>query len=831
MPAGDLVVDYACSDKAIKIHLSQWQTIEDNLGPIFDFCYPYLTTYEEFRRTLEALADSEEISSVEEALFELFDDGSDFITENINASISEAVREGRFHFIPDFWEFFYPTTYQVGTHDCAAEVFVPDVQVIDNCSGIHSVKAMVGDRAVDLEPNGVEYRMMENGDTCFVYTYSHLSNPIRITPDHYRGGYDGDLTEVRYEAADNCWNQSEWYKYIKVVDYTPPTVVTNRHLNVTLQDKYVWVTAESMDEGSWDNCSIDLLLGRRSDWINCVTICENISEPYQTWEAILSDLGLQPGEDGPDFAFLRTLLSDDEVEDYFYDQIVWLWEDGYNCGQKVVHAWLYALAAYIGGNCSKAYEHGNTLRLQDLEILVDGWFDEPGYANELALLGGGWAREVPVKCEDACQSVTGELLVVDDWCNWGIQWTDINVEDNSTARLVRRLPDLEISCEAYNIFYKDIVEAAATLADGGSGTDTTGLFAALDSAFGYYLATWVDNSGRPTSAYGTPLPESLLSFDYRNVSCAEESVLEEVAVYDHDSAVSWETVVTKTTVLDTTTHTESYGIIGINCAGAITQDVWVDLDECGQGIITRRFFVSSGCGEHAPKWEVQQVIEVQSACGMRESMFDLPANVGTRNAPICLPRGLSNSYLPENIGAMTVQDHLLGKLCNSFAIGSVIQPHDVVGVEGMVKYTIDWTAIDWCADRTSTNREFTYTQEVIAVIDPACDAITQTVGTGINDANGIVTRQVDRKDFILHQNYPNPYDGYTVIGFELPERTEARLTIYDVTGKALKVIEGEYERGYNEVQFTGSDLDATGVLYYQLDTERFTATRKMVRVD
>src|SRR5690606_39027072 len=170
-----------------------------------------------------------------------------------------------------------------------------------------------------------------------------------------------------------------------------------------------------------------------------------------------------------------------------------------------------------------------------------------------------------------------------------------------------------------------------------NGTDTTGLFAALDSAFGYYLATWVDNMGRPTSPYGTPLPESLLSFDYRNVCCVEESVIEEVAVYGHDNAVTWETVETKTTYLDTIPLSAPNGIIGINCTGAISQDVWVDLDECGQGTITRRFFISSGCGETAPTLAAEQVITVESACGMRESMFDLPANVGTKDAPICLP--------------------------------------------------------------------------------------------------------------------------------------------------------------------------------------------------
>src|SRR5690606_25227793 len=270
-----------------------------------------------------------------------------------------------------------------------------------------------------------------------------VTNPIRIP----FSGCAGELTEVRYEAADNCRNLSAWYKYLKVIDDTPPTAVTNREVKVSLQDKYAWVRAVNLDEGSWDSdCyrnAIDLMLGRRSDWLDCVTICENITKTYTSWNAILADLGLGPEDTDPDFDLLRTLLSDDEVEDYFYNQIVWLWEEGYNCGEKVVHAWLYDLTTFIGKNCTAVDEHGNTLPLNNLERLVDELFDQAGYDAELALLGGGWANEVPVKCEDACQSVTGELLVMDNCGNWSTQWTDIRVEDHSNAHLVQRLPDLE----------------------------------------------------------------------------------------------------------------------------------------------------------------------------------------------------------------------------------------------------------------------------------------------------------------------------------------------------------------------------------------------------
>ncbi|MBK8492613.1 MAG: T9SS type A sorting domain-containing protein [Saprospirales bacterium] len=81
--------------------------------------------------------------------------------------------------------------------------------------------------------------------------------------------------------------------------------------------------------------------------------------------------------------------------------------------------------------------------------------------------------------------------------------------------------------------------------------------------------------------------------------------------------------------------------------------------------------------------------------------------------------------------------------------------------------------------------------------------------------------------FELYQNIPNPFTGVTRIGFRLPEATTATLTIMDASGRVLRVLDGEFGSGYNEM--TVSDFaGATGVLYYQLETPTNTATRKMV---
>ena len=85
--------------------------------------------------------------------------------------------------------------------------------------------------------------------------------------------------------------------------------------------------------------------------------------------------------------------------------------------------------------------------------------------------------------------------------------------------------------------------------------------------------------------------------------------------------------------------------------------------------------------------------------------------------------------------------------------------------------------------------------------------------------------------FELFQNTPNPFSHETIIGFNLPTAGKAQLKVMDVSGRVLTQIEGDYNKGYNQIALAKSDLGATGVLYYQLETDNNTATKKMVILD
>lgn len=82
--------------------------------------------------------------------------------------------------------------------------------------------------------------------------------------------------------------------------------------------------------------------------------------------------------------------------------------------------------------------------------------------------------------------------------------------------------------------------------------------------------------------------------------------------------------------------------------------------------------------------------------------------------------------------------------------------------------------------------------------------------------------------FSLSQSFPNPFNPVTTIMYQLPIKGNAALKIFDGLGNEIvTLVEGVQERGSYTVNFDASSL-ASGVYFYQLRTDRFTATKQML---
>ena len=62
-----------------------------------------------------------------------------------------------------------------------------------------------------------------------------------------------------------------------------------------------------------------------------------------------------------------------------------------------------------------------------------------------------------------------------------------------------------------------------------------------------------------------------------------------------------------------------------------------------------------------------------------------------------------------------------------------------------------------------------------------------------------IAPQVATKSIQLFQNRPNPFTGKTTIGFALPEASVATLRIFDSAGRMIRIYDGHYDKGYNEL--------------------------------
>ncbi len=84
---------------------------------------------------------------------------------------------------------------------------------------------------------------------------------------------------------------------------------------------------------------------------------------------------------------------------------------------------------------------------------------------------------------------------------------------------------------------------------------------------------------------------------------------------------------------------------------------------------------------------------------------------------------------------------------------------------------------------------------------------------------------------VLYQNVPNPFSSLTTIEFELSSDTDVRISIYDTSGRVVKQYSGPYRKGLNNIVVSYDELNGNGIYYYQLETESFSATRKMILIE
>ncbi len=89
------------------------------------------------------------------------------------------------------------------------------------------------------------------------------------------------------------------------------------------------------------------------------------------------------------------------------------------------------------------------------------------------------------------------------------------------------------------------------------------------------------------------------------------------------------------------------------------------------------------------------------------------------------------------------------------------------------------------------------------------------------------------RTYRLSQNYPNPFNPTTTIRFDMKERGLVTVKIYDVAGRLVRTLANEVrDAGAYSAVWDGRNergaAVASGIYFYRMETEGFSATKKLV---
>jgi len=83
-------------------------------------------------------------------------------------------------------------------------------------------------------------------------------------------------------------------------------------------------------------------------------------------------------------------------------------------------------------------------------------------------------------------------------------------------------------------------------------------------------------------------------------------------------------------------------------------------------------------------------------------------------------------------------------------------------------------------------------------------------------------------EFVLEQNFPNPFNPTTLIRYRLPEAANVRLSIFDLLGREVELLlAARQEAGSHQVRWEAGAY-SSGVYLLRLRADDRVATRRMI---
>lgn len=211
--------------------------------------------------------------------------------------------------------------------------------------------------------------------------------------------------------------------------------------------------------------------------------------------------------------------------------------------------------------------------------------------------------------------------------------------------------------------------------------------------------------------------------------------------------------------------------------------------------------------QYALHWN-PTIIQFQSVTNLNTNMPDFSA-LNSFNSAFAAEGRLRVSWYwfdPTTNSGVTLDDNSVLFTVNFKAVGGM-------GTNTMLEIKDD-TSVDPPFVIEIAN----FNQQVAVAIDNGKVTIA-----GVSAAQESLT-----EDFTLFQNSPNPFSEITYISFNLNFGTNAKLTIFDNSGKVVLQQNKNFPAGISRIPVRRDMLLSAGSYFYTLETARATATRQLI---
>lgn len=190
----------------------------------------------------------------------------------------------------------------------------------------------------------------------------------------------------------------------------------------------------------------------------------------------------------------------------------------------------------------------------------------------------------------------------------------------------------------------------------------------------------------------------------------------------------------------------------------------------------------------------------------------------------------------EDHSEQYVQDAVFSKTFNAFKEYSTVLTNGTTNQDGNLSVVIWWCMYDWYTHTLPTGFQSmglyqmnrTSEKTVYSVLKSAYFPYSIFFPTSVQPNENII----NDKNLTVGQNYPNPFNPETSIEFELNKQANVKVILFNILGQQLDIIDlGNQQRGKHTINLALAKIAAnisSGVLFYRIEADNFSETKKMI---